>query len=112
MALDDEGAGAHDLLDVRRASELVGRHPETVRRWVWSGRLEARRRGGRLLVRRGDVLAAASQTGAAIALDAWAERARAARESAGATRSGRGAADLVLEDRAGRSQPLDARASR
>jgi len=43
------------LIDVRHAAVLVGRHPETIRRWVWSGRLAAQRRGRRLLVERSEV---------------------------------------------------------
>ncbi len=49
MARSDQRTDAEDLLDVRRAAALAGRHPETVRRWVWSGRLAARRQGNRLL---------------------------------------------------------------
>src|ERR1700730_1116261 len=39
-----------DLLTIREAAAKVGRTPETVRRWVWSGRLPARKRGNRLVV--------------------------------------------------------------
>ena len=42
-----------DFVDVRQAAALIGRHPETIRRWVWSGRIAARRRGNRLLRRPG-----------------------------------------------------------
>jgi excisionase family DNA binding protein len=41
-----------EMLDIREAAALVHRTPETVRRWVWSGRLTARRHGNRLLVSR------------------------------------------------------------
>lgn len=93
--------GADELVDVRQAAELTGRHPETVRRWVWSGRLPARRQRGRLLVLRRDVLAVAGVGGEpSIDLAAWAERAeRALRESAKEGVAG-SAADVVLEDRA------------
>ena len=90
------------MLDVRRAAALAGRHPETVRRWVWSGRIGARREGGRLLVARGDVEALAG-AGRTLSLAAWAEQARNARKGAGADGSRATAADLVIEDRAGRS---------
>lgn len=96
--------GGEEVVDVRRAAVLVGRHPETVRRWVWSGRLAARRQGNRLLMSRAEVEAAATGVGAAVGLAAWAERARAAREAAGAGGSGRSAAELVIEDRADRSR--------
>jgi len=99
------------MIDVRDAAALVGRHPETVRRWVWSGRLVARREGGRLLVARDDVEALARHQPAVLTLVQWAERARIAR---GTVRpgSGRTAADLVIEDRAARSGAQVARAGR
>jgi excisionase family DNA binding protein len=93
-----------DSLDVRHAAALIGRHPETVRRWVWSGRLPAQRRGNRLLVARADVEALAARDGAAAtSLASWAERARAFQASTASSGAGRGAADLVLEDRRLRS---------
>lgn len=104
--------GAQDMLDVRRAAALLGRHPETVRRWVWSGRLAASRQGNRLLMTRADVEAMATQRGAAIGLAEWADRARAQRDVEGANGSGRSAAELVIEDRAYRSRELDGLAGR
>jgi len=41
---------------MKEAGALANRSPETIRRWVWSGRLHARREGNRLLVTRDDVL--------------------------------------------------------
>jgi len=90
-----------ELIEVGRAAMLVGRHPETVRRWVWSGRLSAERSGRRLLVARREVQAMAGSTTAST-LREWADRVRAARSSAGAA-SGPSAADLVIEDRRHRS---------
>jgi excisionase family DNA binding protein len=90
---------AEEMLDVRRAAALVGRHPETVRRWVWTGRLTAHRRGNRLLVARGDVEAlAGTPTRAPIDLSTWVDRVRSGDRRG--TRSS--AADLVIADRAGR----------
>lgn len=97
------------MCDAQRRS---GRHPETVRRWVWSGRLAARRQGNRLLVARTDVEAMANQRMAVISLAEWADRSRAARQSAEAGGSGRSAAELVLEDRAYRAWDVDAGAGR
>jgi excisionase family DNA binding protein len=93
--------GDSELLDVRAAAKLAGRHPETVRRWVWSGRLAARREGSRLLVARDDVAALAAERGhiAPPSLAAWAERAQAALGGEGAREGRRSAADLVIEDR-------------
>jgi len=102
-----------DLIDVRGAAALVRRHPETVRRWVWSGRLAARRQGNRLLVARGDVEAIAAREGRPLtSLAAWVERAQAARERTEAGVFGSSAADLVMEDRMQRSRPSEARAGR
>ena len=85
-----------DELDVRAAAAVAGRTAETIRRWVWSGRLPAKRRGNRLLVARGDVEALAGRT--ALSLAAWlrlVEEAMSARPGTGAS----SAADLVLEER-------------
>ncbi len=99
-----------EMLDVRRAAVVAGRHPETIRRWIWSGRIAARREGNRLLVARGDVEAVAgSRETPAISLAAWADRAR---EAAGASGSGDSAADLVIADRVDRSRSVDAHAGR
>lgn len=93
-----------ELIDVRAAAELSGRHPETVRRWIWSGRLVAQRQGSRLLVARADVEDLAATKGARpTSLSAWAAGAVHARDSAAARGTGRSAADLVLEDRLARS---------
>ena len=107
-----------EMLDVRGAAELVGRHPETVRRWVWSGRLEARRQGNRLLVSREDLRALAGlDAGNEPGLASWADRALRARASAGGSgaggsAAGRSAADLVIEDRTRRSRAPGAGGSR
>lgn len=103
MAEAIEGALDEEMLDVRRAAALLGRHPETIRRWVWSGRVPARRQGNRLLIARADVEAAAGRTKPRVDLSDWAERARAARSGTGASSDRSGAADLVLENRTARS---------
>src|SRR5438445_645163 len=48
-----------DELDVKAAARVAGRTTETIRRWVWSGRLPARKRGNRLVMARKDVEALA-----------------------------------------------------
>lgn len=91
------------MLDVRSAAALAERTPETVRRWVWAGRLQARRDGRRLLVDRDDVLRLSGQPFDAahtLSLRAWAAEARQARQTLGAAETAR---DLVLADRAARS---------
>lgn len=109
MVRSETQSGPEDLLDVRGAAALVGRHPETVRRWVWSGRLAARRQGNRLLMARADVEAMASHR---VGLAEWADRARAARDASAAKGSERSAAEFVIDDRASRSRRAEARAGR
>jgi excisionase family DNA binding protein len=104
MADPDPRERPDELVDMHRAAALTGRHPETVRRWIWSGRIAARREGRRLLVARQDVEAlAGDRDRTAPGLAAWAERARRARPDAGVTGARASAAELVIEDRAGRS---------
>ena len=106
-------SGPEEMLDVRAAAALAGRHPETIRRWVWSGRITARRQGNRLLVAREDVEAlTAPRATPAMSLATWVDRARALRQAAGAKGARTSAADLVIDDRAHRSGPTDARAGR
>lgn len=102
-----------ELIDVRRAAALTGRHPETIRRWIWSGRLTARRQGIRLLVARADVEAMAPGDDVASSLREWVDRARTVQARWRDTRPRRSAADLVIEDRTTRrSQAQVSRARR
>lgn len=93
-----------EMMDVREAARLVGRSPETVRRWIWSGRLSAMRQGNRLLMARAAVEELAS--GPAVeeppTLRQWAAQAQKQRRSGalGEEREGTSAADVLLEDRA------------
>lgn len=95
-----------EMLDVRETARVAGRTPETVRRWIWSGRLAARRHGNKLLVARMDVdeVVHGSASPRAPSLSAWADAVAGARlaGSLGRSRGEGSAADLVLEDRAGR----------
>ena len=50
MTFDDEG-----LLTVREVARRVGRSEETVRRWIWSGKLPARKLGNQLFVEEGEL---------------------------------------------------------
>ena len=87
------------LIDVPHAAALLGRHPETIRRWVWSGRPNARRQGNRLLIARADVEALAREAEAAPSLRDWAEQALVVPASGRQTTPRRSAADLVIGDR-------------
>jgi len=102
---------AESSISVRDAARLLGRHPETIRRWVWTGRVRARRDGNRLLLDRAEIDAAATRDGTsrhAMSLADWAKRVRTTHGGRG---GGESAADLVIGDREARSQAGE-RASR
>jgi excisionase family DNA binding protein len=88
------------MLDVREAAALVHRTPETVRRWVWSGRLPSRKSANRLLVPRREVERLVTPPTTPARLADWLTEASAV---LGAGSPGASASDLVLEDRAERS---------
>src|SRR5207244_5488687 len=98
---------ARDELDIRAAARLTGRSTETVRRWVWSGRLRARKLGRRLFVLRSDVEAlAGSQQTRPLSLTEWrASPNKILRRAA----AGKSASDLVLAARRDRPGDLAAR---
>jgi excisionase family DNA binding protein len=95
-----------EMLDVREAARLVGRTPETVRRWIWSGRLTATRHGNKLLLPRGSLDELSGRAGRPfpLTLAAWAEAVDEQRRAGvlGDSSAGASAADLVLEDRSSR----------
>ena len=43
-----------ELVSVREASRESGRNMETVRRWIWSGKLPAQKLGNQLFIKRSD----------------------------------------------------------
>lgn len=93
----------HDELTILEAAALVHRSPETLRRWVWTGRLRARKSGKRLLVHRRDVEALAGVE-RRLSLREWGKLAQEVLRRP--KRGGRSAADLVLADRRERSNEL------
>lgn len=44
-----------ELISVREAAKECGRNMETVRRWIWSGKLPARKLGNQLFIKRKDL---------------------------------------------------------
>ncbi len=46
-----------NLITVREAAKECGRAEETVRRWVWSGKLKARKLGNQLYINKSDLAA-------------------------------------------------------
>lgn len=96
-----------EMMDVREAAQLADRTPETIRRWIWSGRLAARRQGNRLLVTRRDLesLVRGAPSEDAMTLGEWTrlvDEHRRAGALGPTAQNGRSAADLVLEDRRSR----------
>jgi excisionase family DNA binding protein len=53
------------MLTVPEAAKRVGRNPETVRRWIRSGRLRAQKVGTQHVIEEQDLVAAARATGSA-----------------------------------------------
>ena len=97
------------MLDVNEAARVAQRSPETVRRWVWSGKLAAQRRGHKLMIAPSDLAAllASHDTGSTkVTLAEWAATARGAMSASGRPPRG-SAADLVLGDRRRRSEGAD-----
>ena len=45
---------AEELVTVREAAKESGRNMETVRRWIWSGKLPAEKLGNQLFIKRSD----------------------------------------------------------
>jgi len=97
-----------DELTINAAAALVERSPETVRRWVWSGRLKARKSGRHLLLPRAEVeaLRASAPSNKRLTLPEWGALAERVLNRRG--EGGRSASDLVLEERSRRTEWLDA----
>ncbi|MDP2954139.1 MAG: helix-turn-helix domain-containing protein [Chloroflexota bacterium] len=53
--------GYEDLVAVREAARECGRTAETVRRWIWEGKLPAQKLGNQLFVRKDDLMRWASK---------------------------------------------------
>jgi|GraSoiStandDraft_29_1057270.scaffolds.fasta_scaffold210032_3 excisionase family DNA binding protein len=93
-------------VDVNEAARMVGRSPETVRRWIWSGKLAAQKQGRRLMIPRHELAAFVAELDGAeagLTLAEWAAAARQALVASGGPTRG-SAADLVLADRRRRSE--------
>ena len=49
------GSKKDELISVRDAAQQYGRNMETIRRWVWSGKLPAQKLGNQLFIKRADL---------------------------------------------------------
>lgn len=92
-----------DQVDVLEAASLTGRSAETIRRWVWSGRLKADKRGNKILIARRDLEALVGPTGlrCAMSLGDWLKRLERSGLKEEATEAS--VSNLVLDDRRIRS---------
>lgn len=97
-------------LTVREAARRVNRAEETIRRWIWTGKLPARKLGQSYQVRESDLDAVAASVPAPrepeLRLGEWVSVVRAWRAGNDVPTQG-GAGQLVIEDRAQRSSRGD-----
>ena len=94
-----------EMVDVREAARLAHRSPETIRRWVWTGKVQAIKHGTKFLIPRASVAAAgdvADETQTDLTLAEWISWSEA-RHPDREPRPAGSAANLVLEDRDERS---------
>ncbi|MBM3142511.1 MAG: helix-turn-helix domain-containing protein [Chloroflexi bacterium] len=72
------------LISVREAAIEYGRNVETVRRWIWSGKLPAQKLGNQLFIKRSDLQAFCQKHGETkqktVSLLEFLEKARTLRE--------------------------------
>ncbi|MCX6397188.1 MAG: helix-turn-helix domain-containing protein [Propionibacteriales bacterium] len=91
-----------EMVDVREAAALASRSPETIRRWVWSGKVTATKYGTKLLIPRSQFAPSEVAPPSGPTLAEWAAGI-AARATERPWTPGPSASDLLLEDRAERS---------
>ncbi len=51
-----------ELISVREAARECGRNPETIRRWIWGGKLAAEKLGNQLFIKRSDLASFCRET--------------------------------------------------
>ena len=51
-----------ELITVREAAKECGRNMETIRRWIWSGKLPAEKLGNQLFIKKGDLASYCRET--------------------------------------------------
>lgn len=100
-------------LTVREAARAVDRAEETIRRWIWTGKLPAHRRGRAYRIDEDDLTAVVGAKVRASRpqrvdpeVSEWVARVQAWRSDNGIAARG-GASQLVIEDRAVRSGVVD-----
>lgn len=73
------------MLTVIEAAQRIGRHPETIRRWIWSGRVRSEKVGGRHMISEGELRRIPSADSAKPALGVWVKRFHALNDECGLT---------------------------
>jgi len=70
-----------ERLSVREAAQQCGKNAETIRRWIWSGKLPAEKMGNQLFIKRGDLKALCGRDNEYARVEDWLRRARTLREN-------------------------------
>jgi excisionase family DNA binding protein len=52
----------NELISIREAARQCGRNMETIRRWVWSGKVPAEKLGNQLFIKKSDLTAYCRET--------------------------------------------------
>lgn len=60
-----DARGPEETVDIKQASHYCRRNPETVRRWVWTGKLPAQKVGNQLFIRKEDLVQFCRESGIA-----------------------------------------------
>jgi len=68
------------IISVREAAQQCGKNPETIRRWIWSGKLPAEKLGNQLFVKETALLEYAAGAAKADTMTEFLHKARAFRE--------------------------------
>lgn len=58
-------AGKPGLITVRQAAALCGKDPETIRRWIWSGKIKAQKLGNQLFLEKSQLTGCVRETAVA-----------------------------------------------
>ena len=69
-----------ERLSVREAAKACGKNAETIRRWIWSGKLPAEKLGNQLFVKQSDLKVLPGKDEDYARVEDWMRRARALRD--------------------------------
>jgi predicted site-specific integrase-resolvase len=71
---------AEQMVTVRQAAEQCHRNAETIRRWIWSGKLPAKKLGNQLFVNQEHLSAVCGRNAEYERVEDWLKQAKALRE--------------------------------